>query len=66
MECSPFQMGQGSIWKSLLHLYAAEYAWLEKGYEDRAEWLLWLPIEPIYDGERNDPRFKEMVRKMGM
>jgi TolB-like protein/DNA-binding winged helix-turn-helix (wHTH) protein/Tfp pilus assembly protein PilF len=44
----------------------AEYAWLEKGYEDRAEWLLWLPIEPIYDGERNDPRFKEMVRKMGM
>jgi uncharacterized damage-inducible protein DinB len=24
-----FQMGQGSIWKSLLHLYAAEYVWLE-------------------------------------
>jgi uncharacterized damage-inducible protein DinB len=22
-------IGQGSIWKSLLHLYAAEYAWLE-------------------------------------
>jgi uncharacterized damage-inducible protein DinB len=26
---SPFQIGQGSIWKSLLHLYAAEYVWLE-------------------------------------
>lgn len=25
----PFQIGQGSIWKSLLHLYAAEYVWLE-------------------------------------
>jgi uncharacterized damage-inducible protein DinB len=24
-----FQIGQGSIWKSLLHLYAAEYVWLE-------------------------------------
>ncbi|MEZ6146081.1 MAG: DinB family protein [Planctomycetaceae bacterium] len=24
-----FQMGQGSVWKSLLHLYAAEYVWLE-------------------------------------
>jgi uncharacterized damage-inducible protein DinB len=26
---SPFQIGQGSVWKSLLHLYAAEYVWLE-------------------------------------
>ena len=24
----PFSIGQGSIWKSLLHLYAAEYVWL--------------------------------------
>ena len=26
---SVFQIGQGSIWKSLVHLYAAEYVWLE-------------------------------------
>ena len=26
---SPLPIGQGSIWKSLLHLYAAEYVWLE-------------------------------------
>src|SRR5690242_6547717 len=26
---SEFQIGQGSLWKSLLHLYAAEYVWLE-------------------------------------
>jgi uncharacterized damage-inducible protein DinB len=26
---SSFQIGQGSIWKSLVHLYAAEYVWLE-------------------------------------
>src|SRR5262245_16112950 len=25
----PFQIGQGSVWKSLLHLYAGEYVWLE-------------------------------------
>lgn len=31
-----FQIGQGSIWKSLLHMYAAEYVWLEAllGNED--------------------------------
>jgi uncharacterized damage-inducible protein DinB len=26
---SEFQIGQGSVWKSLVHLYAAEYVWLE-------------------------------------
>lgn len=26
---SAFPIGQGSIWKSLVHLYAAEYVWLE-------------------------------------
>jgi uncharacterized damage-inducible protein DinB len=33
---STFQIGQGSIWKSLVHLYAAEYVWLEAllGNED--------------------------------
>ncbi|SFJ33052.1 DinB family protein [Planctomicrobium piriforme] len=25
----PFPIGQGSVWRSLLHLYAAEYVWLE-------------------------------------
>src|SRR5690606_6977588 len=31
-----FAIGQGSVWKSLLHMYAAEYVWLEalKGNED--------------------------------
>ena len=24
-----FEIGQGSLWKSLLHLYAAEFVWLE-------------------------------------
>jgi uncharacterized damage-inducible protein DinB len=26
---SAFPIGQGSVWKSLLHLYAAEFVWLE-------------------------------------
>jgi uncharacterized damage-inducible protein DinB len=26
---SPFTIGQGSVWKSLVHLYAAEFVWLE-------------------------------------
>ena len=26
---APFEIGQSTIWKSLLHLHAAEYVWLE-------------------------------------
>jgi uncharacterized damage-inducible protein DinB len=32
----PFAIGQGSIWKSLLHLYAAENVWLEALLGDEA------------------------------
>lgn len=33
---TPYQIGQGSIWMSLTHLYVAEYVWLEAllGNED--------------------------------
>jgi TolB-like protein/DNA-binding winged helix-turn-helix (wHTH) protein/Tfp pilus assembly protein PilF len=43
-----------------------EFSWLEKGYQDRAEWLLWLKFEPMFDGQRDDPRFQALVRKVGI
>jgi len=43
-----------------------EFAWLEKGYEDQAEWLLWLRFEPMFDGQREDPRFQALVKKVGV
>ena len=55
---------------SLVHMTLgdrdAEYAWLEKSYANRAEFLLWLKVDPLYDGERGDPRFQAMVRKVGI
>jgi len=44
----------------------AEYAWLDKSYDDRAEFLLWLNVDPVYDSERSDPRFQAMVRRVGL
>jgi TolB-like protein/DNA-binding winged helix-turn-helix (wHTH) protein/Tfp pilus assembly protein PilF len=43
-----------------------EFVWLEKSYDDRSEWLLWLPIDPNYDGQRSDPRYKQLMRKVGI
>ena len=40
-----FPMGQGSIWKSLTHLYAAEYVWLEGRQRQVKTILAALPEE---------------------
>jgi TolB-like protein/DNA-binding winged helix-turn-helix (wHTH) protein/Flp pilus assembly protein TadD len=42
-----------------------EFAWYEKGYDDQAEWLLWLTLDPIFDGVRGDPRFRQLVQRVG-
>ena len=35
----------------------AEFEWFAKAYEDRAEWLLWLPVDPMFDGNATIPAF---------
>ena len=39
--------------------------WLEKAYEERDPNLPYLLI-PVYDGLRDNPRFQEIARKMGL
>jgi eukaryotic-like serine/threonine-protein kinase len=37
---------------------------LNKAYEDRAGWIIYLNVEPVFDPVRSDPRFSELVRRM--
>lgn len=37
---------------------------LEKAYEDRDVFLVWLKVNWIYDPLRGDPRFRELLRRM--
>jgi tetratricopeptide (TPR) repeat protein len=39
--------------------------WLEKAYNERDPWL-YLKAEPIFDGLREEPGFKDLVRRMGL
>lgn len=39
--------------------------WLEKAYDKRDPWL-YLKAEPVFDGLRAEPRFKDLVRHMGL
>ena len=37
---------------------------LNKAYEQRADWVINLKIEPLFDPLRSDPRFADIVRRM--
>ena len=41
---------------------ALEY--LDRAYEERYGALCWLPVEPVYDALRSDPRFQALLRRM--
>lgn len=40
--------------------------WLERAYENREDGMVWLNSDPILDDIRTDPRFRELVRKVGL
>jgi serine/threonine protein kinase/Tfp pilus assembly protein PilF len=40
--------------------------WLQKAYEDRDDMLSWLSLDGIFDQLRADPRFKLLMRQIGL
>jgi hypothetical protein len=40
-------------------------SWLEKGYEERNEDMIYLKIEPALDPFRSDPRIQDLIRRVG-
>jgi TolB-like protein/predicted Ser/Thr protein kinase/lipoprotein NlpI len=42
------------------------FAWLEKGYEERSAPLFYLKVDPIWDPLRSDPRFNDLLRRIGL
>ena len=42
------------------------FAWLERAVQERTHWLVWLALDPRWDPLRSDPRFREIVRRVGL
>ncbi|MFL5088694.1 MAG: tetratricopeptide repeat protein, partial [Xanthobacteraceae bacterium] len=42
----------------------AAFARLEKAFDERSNWLVWLRLDPRWNGLRGDPRFAQLVSRM--
>ena len=57
---------------SFAQVYAAlgdkdqAFQWLEKSYQDRAPDMVQLKVDPMLDSLHSDPRFADLVKRMGL
>jgi hypothetical protein len=42
------------------------FQWLEKGFGERDDLMIDLKVEPVFDGIRSDPRYQDLVRRVGI
>lgn len=42
------------------------FAYLQQSYTERSRWLITLKIDPMLDSLRDDPRFTQLMQKMGL
>jgi serine/threonine protein kinase/tetratricopeptide (TPR) repeat protein len=58
------------MWIAVIDIALGEkdqaFDWMQKAYDDRSAWLLYLKVDPLFDSVRSDPRFTDMVRKVGL
>ena len=41
----------------------AAMVWLEKGFEERSNWMSFLKVDPVWDSLRGNPRFRALLEK---
>jgi hypothetical protein len=42
------------------------FEWLEKACDERDSAVIWLKVDPTLDNLRSDPRFSELLSRMGL
>ena len=57
-----------SLAQIYLHLGETDRAieYLERGYKERDPWLLWNKVNPVFDSLHSDPRFQDLLARIGL
>jgi serine/threonine-protein kinase len=42
------------------------FEWLERGVEQRDQWVLFLKVSPLWDSVRFDPRYHKLLKRMNL
>jgi TolB-like protein/DNA-binding winged helix-turn-helix (wHTH) protein/Tfp pilus assembly protein PilF len=42
------------------------YKWLETAYRDRAVWMSYLVVDPVFDSIRSEDRFRDLLQRVGL
>ena len=42
------------------------FAWLERSYQEHHDRIVWLNVDPLLEPLRSDPRFHDLVRRVGL
>jgi eukaryotic-like serine/threonine-protein kinase len=57
-----------SYWIAMIYVGLDEkdeaFAWLEKAYQERSFWLLWIKMDPKVDSLRSDSRFIDLLKRL--
>jgi eukaryotic-like serine/threonine-protein kinase len=58
------------MWIAVIHLGLGEkdqaFDWMQKAYDDRSAWLVYLKVDPLFDPVRGDARFADLLRRVGL
>jgi len=46
--------------------YDQAFAWFERAYQEKSNILQWIKVEPFPDAMRNDPRFTDLLHRVGL
>ena len=55
---------------AIMYAFAGKYdqafEWLERGFEERDPNMIYIKLSPVFEPLRDDPRFKDLLRRMNL
>jgi serine/threonine protein kinase/tetratricopeptide (TPR) repeat protein len=58
------------FWLAMIYMALGDknqaFQLLDRCYEERSPWLVWMKTDPAFDTLRSDPRYTDLLRRMGL